>query len=147
MIGISRSENKELLKTASDHNQFYQHFSCDLSDIPALEETIETIHETVLERNDEQEIETIYVINNAGVVDPIHQASHIESKDLIHHVTVNSIAPMVLTNKFLHKQTEHGITLNIANVGSGAAENPMFGLECILFSKSKSEYVYENGSS
>lgn len=127
VIGISRSENKELMKTASDHNQFYQHFSCDLSDLPALEDTIDAIHDLIAERNKEQEIETLYIINNAGVVDPIHQAAHIESKDLIQHVAVNSVAPMVLTNQFLRKQKEHGIPLNVANVTSGAAEKPMFG--------------------
>jgi benzil reductase ((S)-benzoin forming) len=127
VIGLSRTENKELPTVASDRNQYYKHFSCDFSNIPELEETIVSIDEEIKLLNEEQGIETIYLLNNAGVVDPIHQAQHIKSDELLQHVTVNSVAPMVLTNQFLKLQQKFDIPLNVANVTSGAAESPMYG--------------------
>lgn len=127
VIGISRSENKELVTIATENNQFYQHFSCDLSDVEELEKTIDEIHDVLKERHAEQEIETIYLLNNAGVVQPIHQSQYIETDELVNHVAINTIAPMVLTNQFLRRQKDHQIPLIVANVTSGAAERPMYG--------------------
>lgn len=127
VIGISRSENKHLTKTAKENNQFYRYFACDLSDIRLLEETMRLIDDEINERNAEQEIETIFLLNNAGIVHPIDQSKHLKSEELVTHVTINSIAPMVLTNHFLEKHEEHQIPLVIANVSSGAAENPIYG--------------------
>ena len=125
VIGISRAENKKLPKIAEENNQLYNHFSCDLSDIVQLEKTIDAIHETI--RLQEEQIETIYLLNNAGVVHPINQAKNIKSDELVTHVTINTIAPMVLTNKFLKNQTEHQLPLIVANVSSGAAERGVYG--------------------
>ena len=127
VIGISRTENKHLTTTAKENNRFYRHVACDLSDIPQLEETVEIIHEEIKEKNAEKEIETIFLLNNAGVVYPINQSQYLKSEELIQHVTINSIAPMVLTNQFLRKQKDHQIPLIIANVSSGAADNPIYG--------------------
>lgn len=127
VIGISRSENKELPSIAQEHNQFYTHFSCDLTDIAELERIIGLIHGQMNDLNSEQPIETIYLLNNAGVVHPIHQAHQIQTEELIQHVTTNSIAPMVLTGQFLRRQEEHGIPLIVANVSSGAAERAVYG--------------------
>lgn len=127
VIGISRRDNKQLTTLAAENNQFYKHFSCDLSNIPELEKTITTIHDEIKALHEEQEIEVIYLLNNAGVVNPIHQAHHIKSEELINHVTINTIAPMVLTGQFLKQQEEHGIPVIVANVSSGAAERAIYG--------------------
>ncbi|MCG5102037.1 (S)-benzoin forming benzil reductase [Oceanobacillus alkalisoli] len=127
VIGISRTENKHLTTAAKENNQFYRHVASDLADIPQLEEAVEIIHEEIKEKNAEKEIETIFLLNNAGVVHPIDQSQHIKTEALVSHVTINSIAPMVLTNQFLKKHEEHQIPLVIANVSSGAAESPIYG--------------------
>lgn len=125
VIGISRTGNKKLPDTAIENNQFYEHYSCDISDIAALEKTITEIYETLKAR--EEQIETIYLINNAGVVEPINQAANIKSDELLRHVTINSVAPMVLTNRLLNMATADQITLIAANVSSGAAEGAIYG--------------------
>lgn len=127
VLGISRSENRHLPTTAKENNRYYRHFACDVSDIPQLEETARLIDEEIRVRNAEQEIETIFVLNNAGVVHPVNQSQHVKSEELIAHMMINSIAPMVLTNHFLKKQKELQIPLVIANVSSGAADNPVYG--------------------
>lgn len=125
VIGISRTENKSLPEIAEQNNEFYQHFSCDLSNIEQLEKTIYDVHETIKSRK--EQIETIYLLNNAGVVHPINQATNIKSDELITHVTINTIAPMVLTNQFLKMATENNMPIIVANVSSGAAEGAIYG--------------------
>lgn len=125
VVGISRTENKKLSETATENNQFYKHFSCDLSNITALEKTIIEIYETLKAR--EAQVETIYLLNNAGVVEPINQAANMNSDELLKHVTINTVAPMVLTNKFLKLATADQIPLIVANVSSGAAEGAIYG--------------------
>src|SRR5699024_9614106 len=87
VIGISRTENKKLIQISAEHNQFYQHFSCDLTNITALEQTIDEIQILIEERK--QELENVYLINNAGTVQPINQAMNIKSDELTSHVTLN----------------------------------------------------------
>lgn len=125
VIGISRTENKTLTQISVENNQFYQHFSCDLSDVAALEQTIKAI-QTVIKQQQGQ-IETIYLLNNAGMVQPIHQAMNIENDELVSHVTVNTIAPMILTNQFLKMATADELPMIVANVSSGAAEDAIYG--------------------
>lgn len=125
VIGISRTENKALEVLSVETNRFYKHFSCDLSDIPGLEQVIVDIQEVIKER--EGQIETLYLLNNAGVVHPINQAMHIDSQELMSHVTINTVAPMILTNKLLHFSTEESLALIVANVSSGAAEGAIYG--------------------
>ncbi len=125
VIGISRMENKKLLEKAAENNQFYKHFSCDLSDITALDKMIMEVYETLQAR--EGQVETIYLINNAGVVEPINQAANINSVELLKHVKINTVAPMVLTNKLLKLATADEIPLIAANVSSGAAEGAISG--------------------
>ena len=135
VIGISRTENEELQEVAEESNQIYKHFSCDLSDVDKLEKIIDDIHEELKMYHAEQEMETIYLLNNAGVIHPIHQAQHIQSEELMRHVTINSVTPMVLTNGFLKRQEEHQIPLIVANVTSGAAERPIYGWSAYCSSK------------
>ncbi|MHA6251610.1 (S)-benzoin forming benzil reductase [Oceanobacillus sp. CAU 1775] len=125
VIGISRTENSSLVKLSAENNKFYKHFSCDLSDIASLDQVIVDIQEVIKER--EGQIETLYLLNNAGVVHPINQAMQIDSSELISHVTINTIAPMVLTNKLLKFSTEQSVPMIVANVSSGAAESAIYG--------------------
>lgn len=127
VFGISRSEDENLKEIAAEHNRVYKHFTCDLSDVKMLEQTLDEIHEELDQLRKEQVIETIYLLNNAGVIHPIHQSQHIKSEELIRHVTINSIVPMVITNQFLNRQKDHDLPLIIANVTSGAAERPIYG--------------------
>lgn len=127
VIGISRTENKKLPEIAEENNQFYKHYPCDLSDIPQLEATIDKIHETIENLGQEQRIEVIYLLNNAGVINPINQAKNIQTEELIKNITINTISPMVLTNQLLKGQEKHEIPIHVANVTSGAAEDAVYG--------------------
>ncbi|GAB3060762.1 (S)-benzoin forming benzil reductase [Virgibacillus ainsalahensis] len=131
VVGISRNNNDSLSKLAEENNMAYHHFSCDLGDTSALEETIQGITEIIFT----EELTTFYLVNNAGVVEPVDQAMHIKSENLLKHFQVNSIAPMVLMNSFLKKASESGVPLFGVNVTSGAAERPTYGWSAYCSSK------------
>ncbi|WP_249870203.1 (S)-benzoin forming benzil reductase [Oceanobacillus saliphilus] len=123
VIGLSRSTNGHLSEVAKENNTIYKHIACDLSKIELLNEACEEISEAIFPENPS----TIYLVNNAGVVEPIQQSMHIQTEELLKHVHVNTVAPMGLTNYFLNKANEKGVPLISAIITSGAAESPMFG--------------------
>jgi benzil reductase ((S)-benzoin forming) len=123
VVGLSRSNNDYLSTIAKENNTLFKHIPCNLEEIELLEEVCEEIADTVFS----EETNAIYLVNNAGVVEPIKQSMHIQPNELKSHVHVNTIAPMVLTNYFLSKATEKEVPLVSAIVTSGAAESPMYG--------------------
>lgn len=123
VIGISRSNNNKLVKIAEENNQQFTHFACDLGNLPEVEKTIQEVSANLYA----QDPSTVYLVNNAAVLDPIDQAMNIKGEDLAHHVQVNTIAPMVLTNFFLQKAFENEVQLLCVTVTSGAAERPVYG--------------------
>lgn len=123
VIGISRSKNNKLPQLAEENQTTYTHYSCDISDTVALEETFCDMEKEIFA----EEPSAVYLVNNAGVVEPVDQAANIDYEDLLRHVHVNTVAPMVLTNMFLKKATDEGIQMVCANVTSGAANRPTYG--------------------
>ena len=123
VIGISRSKNHELALVAKKNNARYEHFSCDLADLPAIEETCQHISEKIFK----EDVNTLYLVNNAAVIDPVNHSMNIKGSDLAYHVQVNTIAPMVLMNLFLKKSAKFAVPFVGVTVTSGAAERPVYG--------------------
>lgn len=123
VFGISRSSPNGLVEIAKENNTNYKHFSCDLSDIEAIEYTCQQMSEQIFT----DDLSTLFLINNAGVIDPVDQSMNISSQDLAFHVQVNTIAPMVLMNLFLKKAADADIPLVGVTITSGAAERPVYG--------------------
>jgi benzil reductase ((S)-benzoin forming) len=123
VVGISRGANDALTGVAKENNTTYEHFSCDLGDVTAIESTCQDISEHIFK----DDISTLYLVNNAAVVDPVDQSMNINSSDLAHHVQVNTIAPMTLMNTFLKKTADFAVPLVGAIVTSGAADRPVYG--------------------
>lgn len=123
VVGVSRGRNDMLHDYASQSNVTYQHFTCDLGDIDNIEDTFRQISEDIFSHNPI----TVYLINNAAVLEPIDKSMNIKSSDLAYHVKVNTVAPMVLTNLFLKKATEADVPFIGTTISSGAAERPVYG--------------------
>src|SRR5690625_3838657 len=123
LIGISRTENDELKKIAGSHNTVYEHLSADLGQEKELEELREAIGEKLAH----YQPSTVYLVNNAAMVKPVHQASKINAKELFSHINLNMTAPMVIINSLLSQASEYGATLVGLTVTSGAAESPIYG--------------------
>ncbi|MFD1037625.1 (S)-benzoin forming benzil reductase [Virgibacillus byunsanensis] len=131
VIGIARSENKQLSQLAEQHNMIYKHYTCDLADTHAIEKTFQAISDDVFR----EELTTLYLVNNAAVLEPMDQAMNIKSADLAYHMQVNTVAPMVMTNLFMKKVNEKQIPLISVTISSGAAERPVYGWSAYCSSK------------
>ncbi|MFC4559118.1 (S)-benzoin forming benzil reductase [Virgibacillus kekensis] len=123
VVGVSRSNNETLEKYASEHDVTFQHVSCDLGDPRKTEDAFTQISRDILSRKPS----TVYLINNAAVLEPIGKSMAIKGSDLAYHVQVNTVAPMIITNLFLQHATELDIPLISTTITSGAAERPMYG--------------------
>ncbi len=124
VVGISRTDNTKLYAYAKENNADYNYVACDLSEKASIQKAMEGLDETLFKDNS---VSKVYLINNAGLVDPIDRAENIEIDDLMRQVHVNTVAPMILTNHFLEKASENNVQLIAAIVTSGAAVKPKYG--------------------
>ncbi|MBM7571416.1 (S)-benzoin forming benzil reductase [Aquibacillus albus] len=123
VISVARKANIVLEQTAQENKVTYQHETCDLSNINQLEKVFQHIAEHVFSGK----TDSVYLINNAAMVEPIERSGHHNLNDLQKHVNVNLLAPMASSSLFIQKANESGMKLVIANVTSGAAERSVYG--------------------
>lgn len=122
VLSVSRNENISLKQAAEQSGSGYAHFRCDLSSAEQVQTVFTQISETVF-----HDAETVYVINNAGVIEPIDVAGDLDPSLVQTNVNVNLTAPILISNLFLQKAKETEKKVVIANVTSGAAERPIHG--------------------
>ncbi|WP_163101990.1 (S)-benzoin forming benzil reductase [Peribacillus alkalitolerans] len=123
VITTSRSTNSELESLANEKGLFFRHYPCDLSNQKNYLDTYIEITDSVLELNSE----TIYLVNNAGVIEPIDTVGKLREEAINMSIEVNLIAPMLITNLILGKLQSSSSKLFVVNVSSGAAERPKHG--------------------
>lgn len=131
VIGLSRTTNGTIARCAEENNNIFIHYTCDLSDSLAIQKTCKD----VMVQLSNSDVSALYIINNGAVLEPIDQSMLIDPNDLIHHVQVNTIAPMLILNYFLNKTQDLDIPLIGVNVTSGAAEDPFYGWSAYCSSK------------
>ncbi|MCM3670320.1 (S)-benzoin forming benzil reductase [Mesobacillus maritimus] len=121
VISVSRGENEEIAQLKQVNN--YQFFRCNLASATEISNVFEEITKLVFS----PETEGIYLVNNAGVIDPIETAGNLNDEAVLRNVQINLTAPIQISNLFLQKAKETNIPLMIANVTSGAGERPVHG--------------------
>ncbi|WP_430787887.1 (S)-benzoin forming benzil reductase [Virgibacillus flavescens] len=131
VIGISRTRSAKLDQLAESNNVSFTHYSCDLSDVTEIENTFKKISTEVFT----EKLTTLYLVNNAAVLDPINPSMNIDNHELAYHMQVNTVAPMVLTNLFLKEATEKDVSMVGVTITSGAAERPVYGWSAYCSSK------------
>lgn len=132
VYGISRTEEKTLHEVARENNVIYKHFICDLGDFNQTNNLVQELINNITR----DEATQLYVVNNAAVVHPIHQATQTKGKDIAYHYQVNVISPMMILNSLLQWSQIEEISLIGANISSGAANRPIFGWSTYCSSKS-----------
>ncbi|RIW32762.1 (S)-benzoin forming benzil reductase [Bacillus salacetis] len=123
VISVSRAENEDLRNLAENSDREYIHYTCDLADSSEVQSVFKKIADSVFK----QEPDAIYLINNAGMVDPIETAGNLDEEKTAASVNVNLLAPMIISNIFLEKAEASDARLVIANVSSGAGSRPIQG--------------------
>ncbi|MFC4323562.1 (S)-benzoin forming benzil reductase [Litchfieldia salsa] len=128
---ISRRQNNELKDLAAKAGINLYYFSCDLQKVEETERVMEKIFTTI----DFTKAEGIYLINNAGVVEPIHPVGKATSTEIAMNLQINLMAPMILSTSFIRYTADINTTKMIVNISSGAANRPIFGWGAYCSSK------------
>ena len=123
VIGVSRSTNSKLQTKAKELNMNYYDLSFDLTIVNEVKEMINQAKEILTQDN----VTTIYIVNNAGILEPMDQAKEIDSEKLIKHYQINALTPMMITNTFLKLNESSGKSIIVANITSGAANKAIYG--------------------
>ncbi|RSD25070.1 (S)-benzoin forming benzil reductase [Mesobacillus subterraneus] len=122
VVSIARNESSSLKQEAVNAGAQYTHYSCDLTSTEQVQTVFNEIAAVVFKN-----AELVYLINNAGVIEPIETAGELEPSLIGKNVQINLTAPILISNLFLQKAKKAGIPAIIANVTSGAAERPIQG--------------------
>lgn len=123
IAAISRQENAQLLAEAANRQATLEWITYDLLHTAGLEQLIGRAFRDVKP----QELEAAYLINNAGIVQPIAPADRCDGEEIARGVQLNLIAPMTLTAAFLRHTADCNGDKAVLNVSSGAARNPYEG--------------------
>ncbi len=99
----------------------YQHVFADLSDSTQFNQIY------LLFQNAYQPTDSVYLINNSGIIEPIKYAGDFSEREIQELVQVNLIASIQLINAFLKIPSTDFLTRIILNISSGAATKVIDG--------------------
>lgn len=127
---ISRTEIPELDTLAIQKNCKIHQISFDLSEVEKLPELMVKLFNQIGDDCSE-----LYLINNAGIIDPVMPIDKAEVKAIEKIIQINYIAPVILTANFISLAEKFKIKKSILNITSGAATTPHIGMS--LYGSSK----------
>lgn len=130
VIGIARNGNKEL--EDADLPGKYTHYYGDLSN---LDQTLKVFDKVIEELIGKKDIESLHLVQNAALIQPIEQAGKQDPVHIEQHMNVNLVSPMVITNRWLDAWQQHSIPLVMVNITSGAADRSVYGWTAYCASK------------
>ncbi len=131
LICVSRSESKKLKQLAAAKNCKTDFVLFDL----AVSHEIDPVCEDIFELIDFHNAEGIYLVNNAGIINPVNRVEECAAEDVELHMRINLLAPMLLSSAFVRQTKDLPITKRILNISSGAAHNPYYGWSCYCTAK------------
>lgn len=111
VISISRSKIKKFYEV--------EQYQCDISDAKKIEEIMQEIFSHL----DKTQTSSITLINNAGTTGTVNTIENIAPSEINYTVSVNLIAPMILSSLFIKNTNEWVCKKQILNISSGAAVN------------------------
>lgn len=123
VIGVSRNKNDSLQAHADERQVNYLHIASDLSDPTQVETCLDQIVEVVFH----DETHYVYVVNNAGMIEPIETVGSLDPEMTTKHIQLNLATPILLVNRLLNEANSRAIQMSVINVTSGAAEKTIHG--------------------
>lgn len=124
IISISRSE----VETGCP---IHREFHVDFLDENKLEQSVDEIFSSI----DAQDGDEIFLINNAGIVEPVKSVENIDAASFLNNYKVNVLAPALFMKGFVNHFKDHRGAKRILTVSSGAALNPTEGWAAYCSSK------------
>jgi len=133
---ISRSPNAPLELDAIEAN-------CRLSYIRQdLAQTFDAAHlmGVLLSKIQQDEVEEITLIHNAGVLEPIGAVgTEVSEEEVVRGVNVNMLAPMLMTEAFANVVQDWACKKRVLLISSGAARHPYYAWSTYCASKAGAE--------
>lgn len=127
----SRSLNEELVERAVSLGATIYYYTTDLSDPLAVAGFSDQIWEKIVP----EDVKRIALINNAGMIAPIGPIEKNDPVQLLMHIQLNILAPMLLTSAFLKHTAHWTIPKVVFNISSGAASTAYAGWSAYCSSK------------
>ncbi len=118
VIGVSRSGHEEHKKQKN-----YIELKMDLSCLDEVKSLIERAHAHI----NFEGASGIYLINNAGGLDPIGPVGSLSPDAIMSSLTLNIATPMILSNAFVKTFEKVDVKRRILTVSSGAGKRPISG--------------------
>ena len=118
VIGVSRSGHVEHNK----HENYVQ-LKMNLSHLEEVKALIDKAHTHIKLEG----ASGIYLINNAGGLDPIGPVGSLEADAIMKSLTLNIATPMILSNAFIKAFGGVDVKRRILTVSSGAGKRPISG--------------------
>lgn len=131
VLAVSRHKNEELIDFAKNKNGKINYFEYDLSNIDQIRDLVDKIFSKV----DLKNAESIHLINNAGMLEPVKFMKDIEPDEYHKNIGVNLIAPLALISEFIKHTKASRIEKRIINISSGAGDHPYQGWSAYCTSK------------
>src|SRR5699024_7088591 len=131
VISITRSN---VDKTGNIHKAF----TVDFNDTDAMEQFIPEIFNSV----DPDETDEVYLLNVAGIVDPVKAVSNLSAEEMLTNYKVNVVAPTLLIQGFVNRFKDFGGEKRIVTVTSGAARGPIEGWSVYCSSKAAVNMIH-----
>jgi len=127
----SRTLNEDLVETASGNGIALYFHEFDISKATAAMAFLKQVFQKI----DLNAAESIALINNAGVLEPIGPSGTLKSIAIERHYKTNLLAPAILINAFIKYTRKAAIPKVILNISSGASEYPYHGWSAYCSSK------------
>jgi len=123
VITLARSPVPDLKHYFAETKTAHQHLEADLSQ----PEQVQALGEVLFGNLDKDQLTSLCLINNAGMLEPIAPAGRMDDTLLARHIQLNLSAPMLLSSALIRHTAEWNIPKTILNISSGAALNPYYG--------------------
>ncbi len=131
LICIARSESQRLKQLAAAKNCRLDFILFDL----AVTHDIPDMMDSIFEKIDKAHAEGIYLVNNAGIIQPVNRVEDYDPDEAEQHIKINLVAPMHISAAFIRHTKDMAIQKRIMNISSGAAFNPYYGWSCYCTGK------------
>ncbi|HSV87437.1 MAG TPA: (S)-benzoin forming benzil reductase [Bacteroidales bacterium] len=131
LICVSRTHNEQLQKIADTKNCRVTQILFDLfftEDLPLL---VNKIFENIMI----DEAQGVYLVNNAGVIEPVNNAEKCLPEEFERNLKINLLTPMILSGAFIRQTSGWMMQKRIMNISSGAAQTPYEGWSSYCTSK------------
>lgn len=123
LICIARRENPELTEKAGNNGVSLNFLEADLAELGELD----TLMDKAFSLVNKDAVKGIYLINNAGTVEPIAPLEKCSHVDIKKNIDINLSAPLILSSAFIRHTRNMNTEKRVVTVSSGASKRAIYG--------------------